>query len=70
LLNEFRRDKKKEFELSTLRMLELRVNPIIGGFDAAHLKAIRRYFFQDLPKAGVNHIPLGIFREESSKGKY
>src|ERR1700694_3431326 len=30
------------------RIAELIDNPLVGGFDLAHLKAIHRYIFQDL----------------------
>jgi cell filamentation protein len=59
-----------ESDLTWRRIRELGLNPIKGDFDAAHLKSIHRYIFQDLAKAGLNHIPPGSFREESSTGKW
>ncbi len=59
--------RKKEEELSAVRILELRLNPIKGNFDVTHLKEVHRYIFQDLPKAGLTHIPPGEFRSESAQ---
>ncbi len=40
---------KREADLVGIRISELHENPIRGSFDAAHLKAIHAYLFQDLP---------------------
>lgn len=40
--------KEREAEASFERLVELYENPITGGFDANHLKAIHRYIFQDV----------------------
>ncbi|EOK5444124.1 MULTISPECIES: hypothetical protein [Pseudomonas] len=44
------------------RLFELRLDPVRGTFDAAHLKEINRRIFQDLPGLGFDAVPLGEYR--------
>lgn len=44
------------------RLVELRVEPVRGGFDAAHLKEINRRIFQDLSNLGFTDVTPGQFR--------
>ncbi|MDR2165741.1 MAG: Fic family protein [Zoogloeaceae bacterium] len=44
------------------RIRELRLNPVHGKFDAAHLKEINRRIFQDLPGLGFPEVTPGQFR--------
>lgn len=37
-----------EIQLTSIRLQELQENPLRGGYDFEHLKAIHRYIFQDL----------------------
>lgn len=52
-------------ELSFFRIKELELNPLPGNFDAAHLRAIHGYIFQDSPE----HAP-GQYRPENPGGIY
>jgi cell filamentation protein len=38
-----------EYAHTKQRIVELRLNPVQGNFDIAHLKEINRRIFQDLP---------------------
>ena len=51
-----------EADLVKNRIEELRENPIKGNFDAAHLKAVHAYIFQDLP----HHQP-GVVRDDTAQ---
>jgi len=44
------------------RIVELRLNPVRGNFDAAHLREINRRIFQDLPGLGFTDVTPGIYR--------
>lgn len=44
------------------RLVELRLNPVRGQFDATHLKEINRRIFQDLPKLGFTEVAPGGYR--------
>jgi len=44
------------------RIVELRLNPVHGNFDTAHLKTINRRIFQDLPALGFADVTPGEFR--------
>jgi len=44
------------------RLVELRLNPVKGGFDAAHLREINRRIFQDLPGLGFDQVTPGEYR--------
>ncbi|MDR0576602.1 MAG: Fic family protein [Candidatus Accumulibacter sp.] len=46
------------------RIEELEANPVIGNFDAAHLKEIHRRIFQDFPALGITKPAPGEFRSE------
>ena len=50
-----------EGAITYARLEELRVNPVRGNFDAAHLKEVHRRIFQDLPHHGP-----GEFRPETA----
>jgi cell filamentation protein len=49
-------------QLSRIRIEQLRLRPVKGNFDAAHLKEINRQIFQDFPKNGFNDVTPGEFR--------
>ena len=51
---------QREGELTAARIEELRVRPVAGAFDAAHLREVHRRIFQDLP----HHDP-GEFRRDA-----
>jgi cell filamentation protein len=57
---------EKRHELETLftawRIGELRLDPVRGRFDAAHLREINRRIFQDLPGLGFTNVTPGKFR--------
>ncbi|MBT2786752.1 MULTISPECIES: Fic family protein [unclassified Halomonas] len=51
------------------RIVALRLNPVVGNFDAAHLKEINRRIFQDLPSLGFVDAMPGVFRPTVAPGK-
>lgn len=51
------------------RILELRLNPVGGEFDATHLKEINRRIFQDLPAFGFKDVCPGQYRRPVPHGK-
>lgn len=60
-----------ELLLVSRRIRQLQDNPIQGRYDAAHLKEVHRYLFQDFPKAGLwrlqehnEGVQPGEFRKE------
>lgn len=54
-----------EIELTMIRSIELRENPIVGNWDLNHLKEIHKYIFQDIyPFAGK------IREENIAKGNF
>jgi fido (protein-threonine AMPylation protein) len=59
---ERRKREKREADLVSVRAKELYEKPIQGNFDAAHLKAVHAYLFQDLPE----HRP-GVIRERTEQ---
>ncbi len=44
------------------RLTELRLRPVEGSFDVAHLKEINRRIFQDMPGQGFDDVTPGQFR--------
>lgn len=44
------------------RITELRLDPVLGNFNVAHLKEINRRIFQDLPGLGFSDVTPGEFR--------
>lgn len=50
------------------RVVELRLDPVRGNFDAAHLKEINRRIFQDLPGLGFDDVTPGEFRPPVAAG--
>jgi len=58
-----------EAQLVNRRIAELRLNPIRGNFDIAHLKETHHYIFQDLPGEGLwkYDVQPGEFRTEVPK---
>jgi cell filamentation protein len=58
-----------EYSLGSMRLLELRLDPVRGTFDAAHLKEINRRIFQDLPAHGFTDVTPGQFRPAVPAGK-
>jgi cell filamentation protein len=51
-----------EAQKTKQRIAELRLSPVVGAFDVAHLKEINRRIFQDLPGLGFSEVTPGIFR--------
>lgn len=51
------------------RIVELRLDPVLGSFDAAHLKEINRRIFQDLPSLGFVEATPGEYRPAVTPGK-
>jgi cell filamentation protein len=60
--------RKIEADFTGLRIAELRINPVRGDFDAAHLKEINRRIFQDLPALGFTEVTPGEFRPSVRTG--
>ena len=60
--------RKIEADFTSLRIAELRINPVRGDFDAAHLKEINRRIFQDLPALGFTEVTPGEFRPSVRTG--
>ena len=50
------------------RIAELRLAPVRGKFDAAHLKEINRRIFQDLPGLGFDDVTPGRYRPPVAAG--
>jgi len=50
------------------RIAELEASPVVGNFDAAHLKEVNRRIFQDLPGAGFDDVTPGEFRKSVPDG--
>lgn len=50
------------------RILTLELEPVRGNFDAAHLKEVNRYIFQDLPGAGFDDVTPGEFHKPVPDG--
>ena len=51
------------------RIAELRLDPVRGKFDAAHLKEVNRRIFQDLPGLGFDDVTPGLYRLPAPVGK-
>lgn len=47
-ITDFEELKEREAEVSFERLVELYEEPVVGDFDAEHLKSIHRYLFQDV----------------------
>ena len=58
-----------EAEHTFRRIVELRLDPVRGKFDAAHLKEINRRIFQDLPGLGFDDVTPGLYRSPVPVGK-
>ena len=50
------------------RVVELRLDPVRGNFDAAHLKEVNRRIFQDLPGLGFDDVTPGEYRPAVAAG--
>ncbi|QGG78931.1 Fic family protein [Pseudomonas syringae] len=50
------------------RIVELRLDPVRGKFDAGHLKEINRRIFQDLPGLGFDDVVPGEYRPSVPAG--
>lgn len=50
------------------RIVELRLDPVRGNFDAAHLKEVNRRIFQDLPGLGFDDVTPGEYRPAVAAG--
>lgn len=57
-----------EADLTSFRILELRLAPVQGEFDVAHLREIHRRIFQDLPSVGFSDVTPGDFRPPVDAG--
>ena len=57
-----------EADYTCKRLYELELDPVVGRFDAAHLKEINRRIFQDLPGAGFAEVTPGEFRKPVPDG--
>jgi cell filamentation protein len=57
-----------EADLTSFRILELRLAPVVGDFDVAHLQKIHRRIFQDLPSVGFSDVKPGEFRPPVDAG--
>ena len=51
------------------RLTELRLRPVEGRFDVAHLMEVNRRIFQDLPGQGFEDVTPGQFREPAPAGR-
>lgn len=49
-----------ESAFTRIRILELRVNPVIGEFNAAHLREINRRILQDMPMYNGGHYRISM----------
>ena len=58
-----------EADCAFRRLIELQVQPVIGSFDARHLKEINRRIFQDLPGLGFDDVTPGQYRPAVPDGK-
>ena len=58
-----------EADCAFWRLIELQVHPVVGGFDAMHLKEINRRIFQDLPGLGFDDVTPGRYRPAVPDGK-
>ena len=61
--------RRLEADLTGLRVAELKLRPVEGSFDAAHLREINRRIFQDLPSVGFTEVTPGQFRPPVEFGK-
>lgn len=59
---------KAESKFTIRIILELKLNPVKGNFDIAHLKEINRRIFQDLPGYDIQTYKPGEFRPVVSEG--
>ncbi|MCS8265695.1 Fic family protein [Pseudomonas aeruginosa] len=57
-----------EAEHTFRRIVELRLDPVRGKFDADHLKEINRRIFQDLPGLGFDDVTPGEYRPAVAAG--
>lgn len=58
-----------ESPLTAARIVELGFSPVKGNFDAAHLREVNRYIFQDLPGAGITDVTPGGYRPPTPAGE-
>lgn len=49
-------------------LVGIRLNPVVGEFDAAHLKEINRRIFEKLPALGFDNVTPGEFRPPVGSG--
>ncbi|MDR2212065.1 MAG: Fic family protein [Pseudomonadales bacterium] len=63
-----KRRERLEAHHTAYRITELRLNPVRGKFDAAHLKEINRRIFQDLPALGFADVSPGDYRPALAPG--
>ncbi len=57
-----------EADYTFKQIVELELDPVLGNFDAAHLKEVNRRIFQDLPGAGFDDVTPGEFRKAVDNG--
>jgi len=62
--------RRKELEALyvAVRVAELKIDPVVGNFDVAHLREVNRRIFQDLPGTGFKDVTPGEFRESTPDG--
>ncbi len=58
-----------EADCAFWRLVELQMHPVMGRFDAQHLKEINRRIFQDLPGLGFDDVTPGQYRPAVPVGK-
>ena len=59
-----------EGEVTAYRQIELRLDPVKGNFDAAHLREVNRRIFQDMPGRGFDDVKPGQYRPEVASGDW
>lgn len=63
------RRERLEGDYVAYRQTELQLRPLRGNYDAAHLRAINRHLFQDLPGLGYSDVTPGIYRDPVEAGQ-
>lgn len=62
------RREELEGRFTRWRITELETSPVVGTFNAAHLKEVNRRIFQDLLSAGFANVTPGEFRKPGPDG--
>lgn len=61
---------RDEARLTGARIIQLAYDPVVGRFDAAHLREINRRIFQDMPGAGYPDVVPGQYRPAIASGDW